>query len=483
MVLGIEFGEANIIPVGSSHEAASTIVPLVRVSFHSDGEYIQAIELDPHYYGTAFCISRLNASQAVYLTAQHTIEDLIGAAATNIAVMVPSAADPETFTFVPVHYWGTREANNDIAAFVLDFSEAIGPPASMPMTIGRWDFSEPRSGQNCVALGYGSPQPPPSGYAPGLHASRGTIEEVHPQRRDTYFVNYPSFLTNAEFPGGMSGGPVFTDDDRLIALVSTGGMDRTTSYASLIQAATALNVAYMDPSGLRRELHIGDLVHSGQIGIGSSEAAVQQGSAGVRVSWDDIPPAPELTPMTIAEEILAVYGPPAHDLIHPIERVRQSFSKHNNHVAGIRPRHAIQAFKDGRIDRYTFGGTSVVLAAMQIDTSTPHTLLAYAKDVPERGPATISFAWRLYTDSAEFSPTQLFDQVLTQCGVELTCGPAQGVFIARASGKDVFKPVPVEARYMTAEALIDVNPAGVMTVAWAFAIDLARYAAILNKPR
>lgn len=483
MVLGIEFGEANIIPVGSSHEAASTIVPLVRVSFDLDGGY-HTSEIDDRYYGTAFCIARLNAHQAVYLTAQHTIEDLIGATATNIAVMVPSAIDPETFTFVPVHYFGTREGNNDIATFVLDFSETIGPPANMPMTISRWDFSEPIPGQNCVALGYGSPEKPPPDMVPALYASRGTIEEVHPHRRDTYFVNYPSFLINAEFPGGMSGGPVFTNDDRLIGVVSTGGMDKTTSYASLIQAATALDVAFMDPSGERRELHIGDLIHSGQIDIGSSEAAVRQGSAGVRVSWDDVPPRPESTPMTIAEEIVAVYGPPAHDLIHPIEQVEQSFSKRYNQVlAGIRPRHAIQAFKDGRIDRYTFGADSVILAAKRIDTSTPHTLLVYATDVSKKGPATISFAWRLYTDSAKLSPTQLFDQLLTQCGVVLTCGPAQGVFIARASGKDVFKPRPVEPTYMMAEVLTDVSPDGVRTVAWAFAIDPARYAAMLEKRR
>lgn len=469
-----------------SHEAASTIVPLVRLTFDLDGEYIRAYKVDEQYYGTAFCIAILDAHQAIYLTAQHNIVDLIGAAATNIAVMVPPAAGPEGFTFVPVHYWGARKANNDIAAFCLDFSDkTLGPPANMPRVLNRWDFTEPRRGQTCVALGYGSPQPPPEDHAPGLHASRGTIEEVHSHRRDMSMVTFPSFLTNAEFPGGMSGGPVFTDDDRVVAVVSTGGMDKTTSYASLIQAAAILDVPFMDPSGEIRELHIGDLIHSGQIDIGSSGATVRHGSVGVRVSWDDVPPTTELTPMTITEEIVAVYGAPTHDLIRPIERVEQSFSKHYNQVlADIRPRHAIQVIQDGRIDRYTFDGASVVLAAKQIDTSNPHTLLVYAKDMPEQGPATISFAWRLYTDdSAERSPTQLFDQLLTQCGVTLTCGPAQGVFIARVSGQDVSVPRPVKAKYMIAEALINVSAEGVRTVAWAFAVDPARYATMLEKRR
>jgi hypothetical protein len=50
----------------------------------------------------------------------------------------------------------------------------------------------------------------------------GEIREIHDQTRDQYLLNFPCFRVNARFDGGMSGGPIFTDNGSICGVVCKG---------------------------------------------------------------------------------------------------------------------------------------------------------------------------------------------------------------------------------------------------------------------
>jgi hypothetical protein len=67
-----------------------------------------------------------------------------------------------------------------------------------------------------------------------LHLDRavGGIEEVYPNRPEGSFVSWPSFLTNASAPSGMSGGPVIDIKGEVIGVLSWGSARPMENYAS-----------------------------------------------------------------------------------------------------------------------------------------------------------------------------------------------------------------------------------------------------------
>lgn len=54
------------------------------------------------------------------------------------------------------------------------------------------------------------------------HTTGGKVVEIHMEKRDETFVNYPVFRWDARTDHGMSGGPVFNGDGSLIGIISTG---------------------------------------------------------------------------------------------------------------------------------------------------------------------------------------------------------------------------------------------------------------------
>lgn len=69
--------------------------------------------------------------------------------------------------------------------------------------------------------------------------SEGVVVEVHEMYRDTARLNWPCFQTNARFDSGMSGGPIFNMQRKLIGLVCsnlppTCDEDDHVSYGTLL---------------------------------------------------------------------------------------------------------------------------------------------------------------------------------------------------------------------------------------------------------
>ena len=78
-------------------------------------------------------------------------------------------------------------------------------------------------------------------------ATVGEVRETHPVRRDSVRLTFPCFRVNARFDGGMSGGPVFTDNGRLCGVIcsslpaSTEGEEHC-SYAATLWPLMGLGI-------------------------------------------------------------------------------------------------------------------------------------------------------------------------------------------------------------------------------------------------
>lgn len=69
--------------------------------------------------------------------------------------------------------------------------------------------------------------------------TKGKIIEVHPEKRDSVMLPYPSIHVNARFEGGMSGGPIFNGSGNVVGVICSSydqieGQLGYSSYASLI---------------------------------------------------------------------------------------------------------------------------------------------------------------------------------------------------------------------------------------------------------
>jgi hypothetical protein len=70
----------------------------------------------------------------------------------------------------------------------------------------------------------------------------GTVQETHYRSRDSAFLPFPCFRTNAQFDPGMSGGPVFNQDNEICGVICSslpsGTQDEDhASYVAMIWPA------------------------------------------------------------------------------------------------------------------------------------------------------------------------------------------------------------------------------------------------------
>lgn len=81
----------------------------------------------------------------------------------------------------------------------------------------------PKKGDKIFAIGF--PYPKAKKFRGttvlnfNLEISEGKVVEVYGEKRDSVFMPFPSFCTEARFKPSMSGGPVFTDENRICGLV------------------------------------------------------------------------------------------------------------------------------------------------------------------------------------------------------------------------------------------------------------------------
>lgn len=82
--------------------------------------------------------------------------------------------------------------------------------------------------------------------------ARGTVRDIYPVKRDSSVINFPAFHFDARVDGGMSGGPVFSEDGRLVGLISTSLPASTddeahSSFAAMIYPGLTLDFRFPQP--------------------------------------------------------------------------------------------------------------------------------------------------------------------------------------------------------------------------------------------
>ncbi len=125
----------------------------------------------------------------------------------------------------------------ELAALSISRSEGMrGPTTFLPIDMRRW---RPRKGERVMALGFADldvdhdREGDARAMSQYLYGSEATIIEVCPPDGGSTRP-WPIFRVEAEWPGGMSGGPVFNEAGHVIGVVSTGivgaGVATATSF-------------------------------------------------------------------------------------------------------------------------------------------------------------------------------------------------------------------------------------------------------------
>lgn len=162
--------------------------------------------------------------------------------------------------------------------------------ASLPLS-----FDVPRVGQTVWSLGYTDFEPVSgisieavrSGafdwrteYRHRLMVTEGRVDRIFTQRFATGFGDGPCFSFDNEIAHGQSGGPVVTDDGRIVGLNSSGAarfFNRPASVAALLHPLVLTPVKFgvkLGPLILGREARLIDLIFEGAIASDGSEQAL-----------------------------------------------------------------------------------------------------------------------------------------------------------------------------------------------------------------
>jgi hypothetical protein len=255
--------------------------------------------------GTAFCIGLSpTTGEALFVTASHTVDVLdpdrvegVSQPETGIEpfVLLPKKDVPvrktEDLYGVRILQFVRNLTYSDIALLVVDISDGEhGPYDVKQLAVS---FARPVVGQKTMALGY--PQIP--GFMQtSLVASRGRIDELHPNKRDSSFVTYPSFRTTGNYLPGMSGGPIFNNGipgdpagpARVIGVVSSGYQsDPPIGYGASIGGILEMKPDLHTDDGVLQQFTMPDLISGGYIVHDGSDVTLSRKEDGVYLTWTE----------------------------------------------------------------------------------------------------------------------------------------------------------------------------------------------------
>lgn len=163
------------------------------------------------------------------------------------------------------------------------------------------DVTPPAAGDQCLAIGYkhcslsGTISPDhlsSADYERQLVISRGTVDEIYLQQRSEWQWDFPCFVTDAKYNGGMSGCPVILPDGRIHGLVSSSDFPDegpvavgATSHVTLLAGALAFHVdGRRDESDLLA--HVLQRLAGDDLGLGSVD--VYEATVEPSLSLDDL---------------------------------------------------------------------------------------------------------------------------------------------------------------------------------------------------
>ena len=97
----------------------------------------------------------------------------------------------------------------------------------------------------------------------------GEIKEEHRDGRDSVMLPGPCYETNLGVEKGASGGPVFDENGRVFAILSTGFEGTDTAFISHVQSMGGLPIARMKGADgeIRENTTVGELIKRGEIHV------------------------------------------------------------------------------------------------------------------------------------------------------------------------------------------------------------------------
>jgi trypsin-like peptidase len=254
---------------------------IVPVAFRRGGADLSA-------EGTAFCIGTLANGEALFITAAHVVDCLVGAddIACFVGLLRATEGQSPQHDLYPfrVEHLSYSSQFCDVAMIMAN----VGPTAVQGLRHLRLSFSEPVVGQKCVGLGY--PQTT-GGFAYTLTATQGVIEEVHPARRDSSLSTFPSFLTTGNYLRSMSGGPILGADGYVIGVISSGydhdpQSETATGYGACIGAIIEFKIGLHADDGQLHEFTTADLAVRQVISVRQDDdLSLTRDSDGVVLNW------------------------------------------------------------------------------------------------------------------------------------------------------------------------------------------------------
>jgi hypothetical protein len=255
--------------------------------------------------GTSFCIAALPSGKALYVTAQHVVAEFLPAELTEGVhhgilpgcepfLLLPGVADARAHEAIPISAVAACVNNNDIAICTVDLS-ASGIPMQRAVTL-QVTMGRPREGEKCVGFGYGDmkagdlvpDQPDKREWYGPLRGSRAVVEEVFPSGRDRVLLPFPCFRTSAYYASGMSGGPIFRDDGRVVGVVSDSyGPENRTAHGAIFAAILAAEFRLPDENGEPRVFSFQELTDLDHIDVDDAEVNVRRTEDESSLEWPD----------------------------------------------------------------------------------------------------------------------------------------------------------------------------------------------------
>lgn len=196
---------------------------ITRVAFHLCA--VKGDSYDPA--GTAVALG-----PGIAVTAKHVVQDYITnlergplapGGATSFSLLAVQTIDSGKAGVAYYVSKMTLHGSSDLALLELKPWSNVPLPVHMDRVAMR--LVPPAVGERVVAFGYFGTEVELSEntvtVSRHMATTVGEVTDVYLAGRDS-LLRWSSFATNARFEGGMSGGPVFTDDGALAGLVCTG---------------------------------------------------------------------------------------------------------------------------------------------------------------------------------------------------------------------------------------------------------------------
>lgn len=256
---------------------------------------------------TAFCLCAFDTGVAIFVTAAHVLDYVANSIdiddsldsdvdsiferqmeGVEIFLCIPKGTTAEEdcrdLHAIPAQMSYVHVPFRDVALIIVDTHNT--PVSGVELSAFPISLSPPVIGADTLALGF--PQ------KPGAHnymmtATQGNIQEVHPRRRDSSFITFPSFRTSGTYLHGMSGGPILNEQGYVVGVISTGvdvnDDDFPVGYGACIPLILDLSVGLTSSDGEKIKPSIADLIEEGLVRTDGHAVTVTRDDDGVEVDW------------------------------------------------------------------------------------------------------------------------------------------------------------------------------------------------------